>query len=66
MLQQLSSQQSGVINGRPSEATSIQRDFYAGGLVMLKGIGVVVEARSYPVDSLMSMGPGFALGRTER
>lgn len=55
-----------MINGRPSEATSTQRDFYAGGLVMLIGIGAVVEARSYSVGSLRSMGPGFALGRTER
>lgn len=36
-----------------------KRDFYAGGLVMLIGIGAVVEARNYPVDTLMRMGPGF-------
>jgi hypothetical protein len=55
-----------VINRGPSEATSIQRDFYAGGLVMLIGIGAVVEARSFSVGSLRSTRPGFALGHTER
>jgi hypothetical protein len=54
------------MNGRPNESNSIQRDFYTSGLVMLIGIGAVVEARCYSVGSLMSMGPGFALGRTER
>jgi len=36
-----------------------KRDFYAGGLIILIGLGAVVHSRSYPVDSLMRMGPGF-------
>jgi hypothetical protein len=53
------------MNGRPSEAISIPRDFYAGGLVMVMGVGAVVEAGSYSVG-LRNMGSGFALGPTDR
>ena len=36
-----------------------KRDFYAGGLMMLLGSGVVLEARRYNLGTLMHMGPGF-------
>lgn len=36
-----------------------KRDFYAGGLVILLGLGTVICARDYSVDSLTHMGPGF-------
>jgi hypothetical protein len=36
-----------------------KRDFYAGGLMMLLGSGVVLEARRYTLGTLMHMGPGF-------
>src|ERR1700693_2370403 len=37
-----------------------KRDFYAGGLMVLMGCGVIVQARSYHVGTLMHMGPGFS------
>jgi hypothetical protein len=36
-----------------------KRDFYAGGLLVLVGCGVVVQSRTYNVGTLMHMGPGF-------
>ena len=36
-----------------------KRDFYAGGLMILLGCGVVVQTRSYNAGTLMHMGPGF-------
>ena len=36
-----------------------KRDFYAGILMILLGCGVVVQARSYNLGTLMHMGPGF-------
>jgi uncharacterized membrane protein YhdT len=37
----------------------IKRDFYAGGLMILLGIGTVVQAQSYKMGALTHMGPGF-------
>ena len=42
-----------------------KRDFYAGGLVLLLGAGVTLNALSYNTGTLMHMGPGmfpFILG----
>jgi uncharacterized membrane protein len=42
-----------------------KRDFYAGGLVLLLGSGVTLNALSYNTGTLMHMGPGmfpFILG----
>lgn len=36
-----------------------RRDFYAGGLMMLLGIGTVLQAKSYKMGTLLHMGPGF-------
>jgi putative tricarboxylic transport membrane protein len=36
-----------------------KRDFYAGGLMVLVGLGTVLEARSYNLGTLTHMGPGF-------
>jgi hypothetical protein len=36
-----------------------KRDFYAGGLMMLIGAGVVVQSSTYNLGTLMHMGPGF-------
>ena len=36
-----------------------KRDFYAGGLMMLLGLGVALKGSSYRAGTLMHMGPGF-------
>jgi hypothetical protein len=36
-----------------------RRDYYAGGLVMLLGIGAAVTGSGYEMGSLTRMGPGF-------
>lgn len=36
-----------------------KRDFYAGGLMILLGLGAAIEAWDYNVGTLMHMGPGF-------
>ncbi len=36
-----------------------KKDYYAGGLMMLIGIGSVLEARHYNLGTLFHMGPGF-------
>ena len=38
---------------------SRNRDFYAGGLMMLIGLGTSVEGLSYKLGTLTHMGPGF-------
>ena len=46
-------------------ATSVMReligkkDFYAGGLMILLGLGVAIKGASYRAGTLMHMGPGF-------
>jgi putative Ca2+/H+ antiporter (TMEM165/GDT1 family) len=42
-----------------SNALSQKRDYYAGGLMSLIGIGVILEARHYNFGTLFHMGPGF-------
>jgi hypothetical protein len=39
--------------------TDYRRDFYAGLLMMLLGVGVAVKGTDYRVGSLTGMGPGF-------
>jgi putative Ca2+/H+ antiporter (TMEM165/GDT1 family) len=36
-----------------------KRDFYAGGLMVLLGLGIAVKGASYRAGTLMHMGPGF-------
>jgi hypothetical protein len=36
-----------------------KRDFYAGGLMVLLGLGIALKGTSYRAGSLMHMGPGF-------
>jgi putative Ca2+/H+ antiporter (TMEM165/GDT1 family) len=36
-----------------------KRDFYAGGLMMLLGLGITLKGSSYRAGTLMHMGPGF-------
>ena len=40
------------------ELTS-KRDFYAGGLMVLLGLGIALKGATYRAGSLMHMGPGF-------
>jgi hypothetical protein len=36
-----------------------KKDYYAGGLMTLIGVGAVLEARHYNIGTLFHMGPGF-------
>jgi hypothetical protein len=36
-----------------------KRDFYAGGLMILLGLGIALKGSSYRAGTLMHMGPGF-------
>ncbi len=36
-----------------------KKDFYAGGLMLLVGIGIALKGSTYRLGSLMHMGPGF-------
>ena len=36
-----------------------KKDYYAGGLMTLIGVGSILEARHYNVGTLFHMGPGF-------
>jgi hypothetical protein len=45
--------------GPLSNILSQKRDYYAGGLMSLIGIGVILEARHYNLGTLFHMGPGF-------
>jgi putative Ca2+/H+ antiporter (TMEM165/GDT1 family) len=36
-----------------------KRDFYAGGLMLLIGLGIALKGTSYRPGTLMHMGPGF-------
>lgn len=36
-----------------------KRDFYAGGLMILLGLGIALKGLSYRAGTLMHMGPGF-------
>jgi uncharacterized membrane protein len=36
-----------------------KKDYYAGGLMTLIGVGSVLEARHYNIGTLFHMGPGF-------
>ena len=40
------------------ELTS-KRDFYAGGLMVLLGLGIALKGATYRAGTLMHMGPGF-------
>jgi hypothetical protein len=36
-----------------------KRDFYAGGLMILLGLGIALKGSTYRAGTLMHMGPGF-------
>jgi hypothetical protein len=36
-----------------------KKDFYAGGLMILIGLGIAIKGTSYRAGTLMHMGPGF-------
>jgi Tripartite tricarboxylate transporter TctB family len=36
-----------------------KRDFYAGGLMLLLGVGIALKGATYRAGTLMHMGPGF-------
>jgi len=36
-----------------------KRDFYAGGLMLLLGLGIALKGATYRTGTLMHMGPGF-------
>jgi hypothetical protein len=44
-----------LLNGR----FKLKRDYYAGGLMLLLGVGAAVTGSGYKVGSLAKMGPGF-------
>jgi hypothetical protein len=41
------------------ERLKLKRDYYAGGLMVLLGVGAAVTGSGYKVGSLAKMGPGF-------
>jgi Tripartite tricarboxylate transporter TctB family len=42
-----------------SEKFKLKRDYYAGGLMLLLGVGAAVIGSGYKFGSLAKMGPGF-------
>lgn len=38
---------------------TLKKDYFAGGLMVLIGIGAILEARHYSLGTLFHMGPGF-------
>jgi len=42
-----------------SEKFTWKRDYYAGGLMLLLGVGAAVTGSGYKFGSLARMGPGF-------
>ena len=42
-----------------SEKFTWKRDYYAGGLMVLLGVGAAVTGSGYKFGSLARMGPGF-------
>jgi hypothetical protein len=43
----------------PLRALMSKRDFYAGGLMVLLGLGIALKGATYRAGTLMHMGPGF-------
>jgi predicted MFS family arabinose efflux permease len=42
-----------------STASMHRRDYYAGGLMILLGLGAIFKGSTYDIGSLSEMGPGF-------
>ena len=38
---------------------TLKKDYFAGALMVLNGVGAVLEARHYSIGTLFHMGPGF-------
>jgi heme A synthase len=43
----------------PLRVLMSKRDFYAGGLMLLLGLGIALKGTTYRAGTLMHMGPGF-------
>ena len=43
----------------PLRELTRKRDFYAGGLMLLLGLGIALKGMTYRAGTLMHMGPGF-------
>jgi hypothetical protein len=41
------------------QLTPSNRDYYGGALMILIGLGAVIQGRQYPIGTLSRMGPGF-------
>jgi len=39
--------------------TKYNKDYYGGALMLLIGLGAIVQGRTYPIGTLSRMGPGF-------
>lgn len=39
--------------------TASNRDYYGGALMILIGLGAIIQGRQYPAGTLSRMGPGF-------
>jgi putative tricarboxylic transport membrane protein len=42
-----------------SPITKYNKDYYGGGLMVLLGLGAMLQGSHYPIGSLSRMGPGF-------
>lgn len=47
-----------MVEQHPAASTQ-RRDYYAGGLMILLGLGAIFKGSSYDIGSLREMGPGF-------
>lgn len=47
------------ITAEPQGMSAQRREYYAGALMMLIGLGAIVQGASYQIGSLTAMGPGF-------
>src|SRR5260221_6048622 len=48
-----------MTTGGKSLGWAIKRDFYAGGLMILLGLGAALEGQNYNIGTMRQMGPGF-------
>jgi putative tricarboxylic transport membrane protein len=48
-----------MTTGGKSLGWATKRDFYAGGLMILLGLGAALEGQSYNIGTMRQMGPGF-------
>jgi hypothetical protein len=48
-----------MTTGGKSLGWATKRDFYAGGLMILLGLGAALEGQNYNIGTMRQMGPGF-------